>query len=81
MPTDRSPSLRAHLLLLAVVCVWGATFVLVRNALADVSPLLFNLLRMTLAFLCLAAFYRSQFRRMSRQSLFAGAVVGFCLAV
>lgn len=81
MPTDRSPSLRAHILLLAVVCVWGATFVLVRNALADVSPLLFNLLRMTLAFLCLAAFYRSHFRRMSRQSLFAGAVVGFCLAM
>ncbi|MGH9595565.1 MAG: EamA family transporter, partial [Edaphobacter sp.] len=43
----------AHLLLLAVVFVWGATFVLVKDALQDASPLLFNLLRMTLAFIAL----------------------------
>ena len=44
-----SPSTIAHLLLLAVVFVWGATFVLVKDALNDASPLVFNLLRMTLA--------------------------------
>lgn len=81
MPQARPPALRAHLLLLAVVCVWGATFVLVKDALADVSPLLFNLIRMTLAFVCLAVFYRSHFGRMTRRSLVAGATVGFCLAM
>jgi drug/metabolite transporter (DMT)-like permease len=76
-----SRSLRAHVLLFAVVFVWGATFVLVKDALRDVSPLLFNLLRMILAFGCLALFYRRHFGRMNRRSLASGAVVGFCLAM
>ncbi len=75
------PSLRAHLLLLAVVCVWGSTFVLVKNALADISPLLFNLLRMILAFCCLALIYRGHFGRMDRRALASGVLVGFCLAM
>jgi len=76
-----SRSLRAHLLLLCVVCVWGCTFVVVKDALADVSPLLFNLLRMILAFACLALFYRGHLGRINRRSLLAGATVGFCLAM
>jgi drug/metabolite transporter (DMT)-like permease len=64
-----------------VVAVWGATFVVVKDALADVSPLLFNLIRMTLAFACLAVFYRGHFGRMDRRSLTAGAIVGLCLAM
>lgn len=76
-----SQSLRAHLLLLSVVCIWGATFVVVKDALADISPLLFNLLRMTLAFLCLAIFYRRHLGRINRRALGAGAVIGFCLAM
>ena len=80
-PTQRSVSLRAHILLIGVVAIWGSTFVVVKDALADVSPLLFNLIRMTLAFLCLALFYRGHFGRMTRRSLVAGAAVGFCLAM
>ncbi len=76
-----SRSLRAHLLLLAVVAVWGATFVLVKNALADVSPLLFNFVRMSLAFSCLALLYRGQFSRMDRSAVAGGAMVGLCLAM
>ena len=58
-----SRSVRAHLILFCVVAVWGSTFVLVKNALRDISPLLFNLLRMGLAFLCLAVVYRRQWKR------------------
>lgn len=76
-----SRSLRAHLLLLSVVCIWGSTFVVVKDALADVSPLLFNLLRMILAFVCLAFFYRGHLGRINRRSLIAGATVGLCLAM
>ncbi len=43
------------MLLLAVVLVWGATFSLVKAALTATTPLLFNLLRMVLAFAVLAA--------------------------
>jgi drug/metabolite transporter (DMT)-like permease len=81
MPRSGSGNLRAHLLLLAVVAIWGATFVVVKDALADVSPLLFNLIRMALAFACLAFIYRSHLGRIDRRTLLAGAVIGFCLAV
>ncbi|HYK36506.1 DMT family transporter [Alloacidobacterium sp.] len=76
-----SRSLRAHLLLIAVVFIWGATFVLIKDALRDVSPLLFNFIRMTLAFACLAIVYRSHWKHVTRRSLASGAVVGFCLAM
>ena len=72
--------LQAHLLLLAVVALWGATFVLVKDALQDVSPLLFNFLRMALAFLCLAVIYRRHLRTIGKPALVAGGVVGACLA-
>lgn len=73
--------MQAHLLLLAVVCVWGATFVLTKAALGDISPLLFNLLRMILATVCLAIFYRRRLRQLTRRAVASGAVVGVCLAM
>ncbi len=76
-----SEKLRAHLLLLAVVAIWGSTFVLVKDALNDVSPLLFNLIRMALATLCLAAVYRKHLGRLTPEALIGGAVAGFFLAV
>jgi drug/metabolite transporter (DMT)-like permease len=75
-----SPSTIAHLLLLAVVFVWGTTFVLVKDALQDVSPLLFNLLRMTLAFLALIIVNYRQLRHINRHALVSGIVVGIFLA-
>jgi len=74
-------SLKAHLLLLGVVCVWGATFVLVKDALSDISPLLFNLIRMALASVCLGLVYRKHIGHIDRRALAAGAIVGFCLAL
>ena len=71
---------RAHLLLLGVAALWGATFVLIKDALRDASPLLFNLLRMSLATLCLAVIYRKHLRYITRSALAAGAIVGACLA-
>jgi drug/metabolite transporter (DMT)-like permease len=75
-----NPSTIAHLLLLAVVLVWGATFVLIKDALQDASPLLFNLLRMSLATVALAVINRRHLRQIKRESLWAGAIVGLFLA-
>jgi drug/metabolite transporter (DMT)-like permease len=75
-----SPTTLAHLLLLAVVFVWGATFVLIKDALQGASPLLFNLLRMTLAFFALAIVNYRQLRHISRHSLFSSLIVGLFLA-
>ena len=75
-----SPSALAHILLLGVVFVWGTTFVLIKDALQDASPLLFNLLRMGLAFLALAIVNRRQLRHINRRALLSGLIVGFFLA-
>ena len=72
--------LRAYLLMLFVVFVWGTTFVVIKNALADATPLAFNLARMTIAFLVLAVAYHRHWREINRHQLMAGAVVGFFLA-
>jgi drug/metabolite transporter (DMT)-like permease len=76
-----SRSLRAHLLLFCVVALWGSTFVLVKDALRDISPLLFNLIRMALAFLCLAIVYRRRWKRISPAGWRSGALVGLFLAI
>jgi drug/metabolite transporter (DMT)-like permease len=76
--------LRAYLLMLFVVAVWGSTFVLIKGALADASPAAFNLLRMTLAFVVLAVAYHRTCYRFVRGArpwqIAAGAIVGLCLA-
>src|ERR1035441_9365605 len=71
---------RAYLLMVFVVAVWGSTFVLIKGALADSTPAAFNLIRMTLAFLLLAAAYHRSWRTIRRKQLAAGALVGLCLA-
>jgi drug/metabolite transporter (DMT)-like permease len=72
--------LRAYILMTFVVAVWGSTFVLIKGALSDATPAAFNLIRMTLAFVLLAIVYHRSWRTIRRSQLFAGAVVGLCLA-
>ena len=68
------------MLLIVTAAIWGSTFVLVKDALRDVSPLLFNLLRMIIATVVLAAIYHRDLRRLKRDYLAGGAIVGLCLA-
>jgi drug/metabolite transporter (DMT)-like permease len=72
--------LRAYLLMLFVVAVWGSTFVIVKGALADATPAAFNLVRMTLAFAVLAVAYHRFWRGIRAWQVGAGAIVGLCLA-
>jgi drug/metabolite transporter (DMT)-like permease len=60
--------------------VWGATFVVVKAALADVSPLLFLALRFSIASLALAPLLAGR-RRMgwNWRTAGAGALAGVCL--
>jgi drug/metabolite transporter (DMT)-like permease len=74
-----SRSLKAHILLVMVTLVWGATFVLIKSALEDVEPLLFNALRMTLAAVCLGAFFWKDIARIELATFFSGARVGVFL--
>ncbi len=70
----------ATLLLTLVALVWGSTFVLIKAALADVSPLLFNLLRMALAAAVLLLVYRRSLRGLTPEAWRACALTGVLLA-
>lgn len=71
----------AHLLLLAVALLWGATFTLVKSSLADITPLLFNLLRFALATAVLLLVNRRSLCSLTREHLQAGAAAGLFLAL
>ena len=72
-------SYKAHILLALVTVVWGATFVVIKSALEDISPLLFNAVRMGLAALLMAAIYRRELTRFTPGALRWGALVGVFL--
>jgi drug/metabolite transporter (DMT)-like permease len=72
--------LRAYILMTLVVAVWGSTFVVIKGALSDATPVAFNLIRMTLAFVLLAVGYHRAWRKIKRSQIAAGAMVGVFLA-
>ena len=74
-----SQSFKAHVLLLGTVVLWGATFVLVKNALTDSSPLLFNLMRMALATLALVVINRRHLQAITHAQWLGGALAGVFL--
>ena len=74
-----SRSVKAHILLVLVTLVWGSTFVVIKNALADMSPLFFNAVRITLAAAVLALIFLRDLRQMNRKALGAGCLVGVFL--
>jgi drug/metabolite transporter (DMT)-like permease len=55
---------QADAALVFVALIWGSTFVVVKNALADVSTIYFLFLRFSLASLCLLALFAPAFRKM-----------------
>ncbi len=74
-----SRSLKAHLLLVAITVLWGATFVLIKDALADISPLLFNAVRMSVAGLMLVMFFHRHLSCITPAALKAGILIGVFL--
>jgi drug/metabolite transporter (DMT)-like permease len=74
-----SRSLQAHLLLLLATLVWGSTFLVIKAALADSSPLVFNAARMTIAAGVLGALFFRQLRSLSAGALRAGVAIGTLL--
>lgn len=74
-----SRSLKAHLLLVFVTYVWGATFITIKTALNESTPLTFNAVRMTFASIVLLLVFWRQMRGLSRRTLLAGMLVGVFL--
>ncbi len=78
--TTRGQSRAAHLLLIAVAILWGATFPLAKAALSQASPLLFNLVRMILAAAVLFAVNGRQLRGLTRPQWKLCAAAGVLLS-
>jgi drug/metabolite transporter (DMT)-like permease len=74
-----SRSLKAHVLLVLVTFAWGATFVLIKNALAQVSPLVFNSFRMAVAAGALLFIFRKAIPKLTRKSAMGGMAMGVFL--
>ena len=62
-----------------VTLIWGTTFVVIKSAIADISELLFNAIRMTVATACLLALYWNKIRQIDGKVLRAGVPVGIFL--
>jgi drug/metabolite transporter (DMT)-like permease len=67
---------KADAALIAVTAIWGCTFLLVQNALHDVSPVLFLGLRFAVASLALYAVYR---RKLMKAAVLPGIAAGLFL--
>jgi drug/metabolite transporter (DMT)-like permease len=72
---------RADLALAANAFIWGSTFVVVKRALDDASPLVFLSLRFAIAALALALIFRGRWNleRRLAASIGGGCVAGLCL--
>lgn len=77
----KTAHLQADLALVAVTFIWGSTFVVVKNALEDISTLLFLALRFSLAAVALACILGPRVRAAGRlaYSIKGGVIVGFFL--
>jgi drug/metabolite transporter (DMT)-like permease len=69
--------IQADLALAFCSLIWGATFVLVKDALAQASVFVFLALRFVLATATLALIYRATVRRLDRATFAAGAALGW----
>jgi drug/metabolite transporter (DMT)-like permease len=76
-----SRSLKAHVSLALVTIIWGCTFPLIKAALADSSPLMLNAVRMSLAAVLLAIYYRKKLASLTRRGFVTGATVGLFLGL
>jgi drug/metabolite transporter (DMT)-like permease len=71
--------LRADLGLLFCALIWGATFVVVKDALADVSVFVYIAVRFALAAAVMGIFFWRSLRGLDRKTISAGVQIGFFL--
>jgi len=69
--------LKADVALALCTVLWGATFVVVKGALADASVLAFMAVRFVLAAVLMAVIYRRALQQLTSAEIRAGAQIGF----
>jgi drug/metabolite transporter (DMT)-like permease len=85
VPLKHRSRWQADAALAIVAIIWGSTFVVVKNALTDISTLYFLFLRFSLASACMALLFAPGFRKMPwpeiARGLGGGAIAGLFLWV
>lgn len=74
-----SRSLKAHLLLLLATLFWGATFVQVKDALRQATPLTFNAIRMIVGGVALVLVYRKHLTKVPLPTVKVSLLLGALL--
>src|ERR1700691_4925659 len=72
-----SKRLRADFALGFISLIWGTTFVIVRNALADASVFAFIAARFTIAAILMAVVFHRALRRLMLRTVWAGTQIAF----
>jgi drug/metabolite transporter (DMT)-like permease len=76
-PNPQPASIKADLALVLCTLLWGATFVVVKNALSHASIFIFLAFRFTLAAALMSAYRLKALRNLKKEELLAGAALGF----
>jgi drug/metabolite transporter (DMT)-like permease len=81
IPSTTAGQWRADLALVGITVIWGATFVIVKEALDSASTLVFLALRFAIATAALAVAFRGRYGRLSvrRREVRGGLLAGVCL--
>ena len=74
-----SKNILAQISMVLITMIWGATFVMVKNALNDAPPFMFATLRFGLAFIIGAFYLNKKILKINKQEIIAGIVCGFLL--
>ncbi len=74
-----SKRVRADLAFGLCTLIWGATFVLVKDALADISVVVYIAVRFALSAALMAIIFWRSVRRLNMKTAWAGAQIGFCM--
>lgn len=75
----KARQVRADLMLLGVAAVWGATFVVVQDALNGIGPYFFLAIRFSMACLFLSLIFFNKLKKINRVNLAAGFFIGIFL--
>ncbi len=76
---EQQKRIRADLVLVLITLIWGSTFTVVKGAMNDVSPFLFNAIRFFIAGALFTAFFYRKIFPLDFLSFRAGIAVGLCL--
>jgi drug/metabolite transporter (DMT)-like permease len=79
MNTTEKKGYLADLSLLLVAFIWGSGFVISKNAVNDVSPMMLMTVRFTIAFVLSLIFFHKKIKKINKKTLQSGVIMGIFL--